>query len=558
MNFHFILKCKKRVSVLALCLVLPLYSYSSSNNAMDEVPRKAFRNNDGKFNTNNAVSFSRSKHSWGDQMNGVYNNPIVPADYSDPDVIRVGGTYYMVASDFHFMGIQVLSSTDMVNWKVIGQVFNRLDYAGWDDMKHYGGGSWAPSIRYHAGKFWVYFCTPDEGLFMTTATDAAGPWQSLTLVKNISGWEDPCPFWDEDGSAYLGHSRLGAGPIILHKMSNDGKSLLDNGTTIYTGDVAEGTKLYKKDGWYYLCIPEGGVSTGWQTCCRAKNILGPYESRRVLEQGNTDVNGPHQGALVDTPDGQWWFYHFQDKSPLGRILHLEPVAWNEGWPVIGDDSDGDGVGHPVKTYAMPDCAEAQTGDTIQVSDDFSESQLAPCWQWNHNPVDSAWSLSENAGALTTHALVADKFENAHNTLTQKLMGYNVRVEITIDLSQMKPYQRTGLACMGGTNHQIGVAVTPNGKKRIYEEAGGKILKTVECTSDKVLFALYCNTMTNEFHFTYLSPDGVEKTVAADKFEMSNGNWKGARYALFNYNLKNAEGVSVFKSFIWTDLDTKVS
>ncbi len=202
------------------------------------------------------------RKSWGDQGNGTYINPILNADYSDPDVIRVGDKYYMVCSEFHYMGMPVLESEDMVNWKIISQIYQHFDFPDWDNNKSYGGGSWAPSIRFHDGKFWVFFCTPREGLMMSTATNPRGPWTPIHNVKFVGGWEDPCPFWDDNGEAYLGRSQLGAGPIILHRMSPDGKQLLDEGKIIYTGPVAEGTKFYKKDGYYYLSIPEGGVDEG--------------------------------------------------------------------------------------------------------------------------------------------------------------------------------------------------------------------------------------------------------------------------------------------------------
>ena len=169
---------------------------------------------------------------WGDQGDGTYRNPVLNADFSDPDVIRVGEKYYMVASDFHFLGMQVMESDDMVNWRYISQIYRRFDEPGWDGNNHYAGGSWAPAIRYHNGLYYVYFCTPEEGLFMSTAKDPHGPWAPLHLVKRVPKWEDPCPFWDEDGQAYLGRSKHGAGPIIVHKMSADGKQLLDEGTTV--------------------------------------------------------------------------------------------------------------------------------------------------------------------------------------------------------------------------------------------------------------------------------------------------------------------------------------
>ena len=207
-------------------------------------------------------AMAQDKLAWGDQGNGTYINPVLNADYSDPDVIRVGDKYYMTASDFHYMGMQVLESCDMVNWRIVSQLYDHLDYEGWNENRHFGGGSWAPAIRWHEGMFYIFFCTPDEGLFMTTAKDAHGPWAPLHCVKQVPKWEDPCPFWDDNGQAYLGRSQHGAGPIIVHKMSADGRTLLDEGVTVYTGPVAEGTKWLKRDGYYYLIIPEGGVGQG--------------------------------------------------------------------------------------------------------------------------------------------------------------------------------------------------------------------------------------------------------------------------------------------------------
>lgn len=228
------------------------------------------------------------------------------------------------------MDIPVLESEDMVNWKIVGKVYDNIDFPGYSTNEQYGKGSWAPTIRFHNNKFWVYFCTPGEGLFMSSSEKPEGPWEPLVLVKGIPGWEDPCPFWDDNGTAYLGHSKVGAGPIIIHKLSTDGKQLLDDGVTVYTGPVAEGTKIHKINGYYYLSIPEGGVGEGWQTILRSKNIFGPYEKKVVLEKGSTKINGPHQGSLVDTPQGEWWFYHFQENGAMGRVVHLQPVFWQNG------------------------------------------------------------------------------------------------------------------------------------------------------------------------------------------------------------------------------------
>ena len=315
------------------------------------------------------LSTGLAQVSWGDQGNGTYINPLLNADYSDPDVIRVGDKYYMVASEFNYMGIQMLESEDLVNWQIISQVYDHFE--GFDTVNRYAKGSWAPALVYHNGRYYVYFCTPDEGLFMSSATDPRGPWEPLCCVKNIKGWEDPCPFWDEDGRAYLGHSKVGAGPIIIHKMSDDGKQLLDDGLTVYSGPVAEGTKFQKREGWYYLVIPEGGVGTGWQTVLRSKNIYGPYEKKVVLEQGITTINGPHQGNIVDTPNGQWWLFHFQDTPGLGRVVHLQPVRWTDGWPMAGTDLNMNGIGEPVYVWQKPATGKALTPSLPQHSDEFT-------------------------------------------------------------------------------------------------------------------------------------------------------------------------------------------
>ena len=449
--------------------------------------------------------------AWGDQGNGTYINPILMADYSDPDVIRVDGKYYMVASDFHFIGMQILESDDMVNWHIVTQVYDRFDLPGWDTNERYAGGSWAPAIRYHEGKFWIYFCTPHEGLFMTQAGKPEGPWSPLHCVKAVARWEDPCPFWDDDGQAYLGRSQHGAGPIILHKMSADGRELLDDGVTIYNGPVAEGTKFLKHNGWYYLSIPEGGVETGWQTILRSKNIYGPYEKKVVLEQGKTTVNGPHQGAIVDTQNGEWWFFHFQMAGSIGRVVHLQPMYWQDDWPVIGVDIDR--IGEPVKVWTKPSLTENQPS-LPQTSDDFSGTILSPQWQWNHNPVNEAWSLTEHQGKLTLHALKAEDFQKARNTLTQKVMGYESEVTIVMDCSHILDGGHAGLACMGKTNELLDMTQKDG---RVY------LRLTFDIPKKRYQF--------------YRSKDGKKYTAVGKPFFVDFGNWKGVRFGIYHYNTK---------------------
>ena len=470
---------------------------------------------------------------WGDQGDGTYRNPVLNADFSDPDVIRVGAKYYMVASDFHFLGMQVLESDDMVNWRYISQIYRRFDEPGWDENAHYAGGSWAPAIRYHNGLYYVYFCTPDEGLYMTTAKDPHGPWAQLHLVKRVVKWEDPCPFWDEDGQAYLGRSRHGAGPIIVHKMSADGKTLLDEGKTVYEGPIAEGTKFLKRNGWYYLIIPEGGVGTGWQTVLRSRNIYGPYQRKVVLEQGSTKINGPHQGALVDAPDGSWWFYHFQETPVLGRVVHLQPARWQDDWPLMGVDYDGNGVGEPVSMWKKP--IPSTSAPLLQTDDDFSGT-LGLQWQWNHNPVDSHWSLTDRKGWLTLKAQPADSLKACRNMLTQKVVGW---LSESTTLVESSGDNYAGLFCSGKLFRAVGLC-----KDGIYVEAGGQRQLVQKGHFAKVWLRVTNDSQQNRHQFAY-SLDGEHFVSAGETFPMRGGYWKGIRTGLFCYG---SNGKAHFDSF----------
>lgn len=494
---------------------------------------------------------------WGDLGDGTFANPVLNADYSDPDVIRVGDRYYMTCSEFHFMGMPVLESDDMVNWRIIGHIFSSIDLPGYSEMRKYGGGSWAPALRYHDGKFYMYVCTPEEGLFMSTAENPAGPWSPLHQVKNVSGWEDPCPLWDDNGNAFLGRSQLGGGPIYIHRMSADGRTLLDEGVKVYEGPVAEGTKLFMKDGYYYMSIPEGGVSTGWQQVFRSHDIYGPYEGRRVLEQGSTDVNGPHQGALVDTPDGQWWFYHFQSAGARGRVVHLQPVVWTDGFPFIGVDYDGNGIGEPVKVCKKPVAGNSAEPHAPQTSDMFDSERLAVQWQFNHNPELSRLSLTERPGWLAVRPLHAARLREARNQLTQKIIGYRSRATVKIDFSQLAVGSRCGLECIGNKFMAIGVQaeiVAGQRKDVIYLERDGEVqvVRPVPANADGVIYLrLDIDTPRNAFQFMY-SFDGKTFDKAGEPFEMSDGDWKGCRTGIYCYTTDESAsgGPALFDWFVY--------
>lgn len=298
----------------------------------------------------------------------MYVNPILHADYSDPDVVASadGKTFYMTASSFQCTpGLPILKSNDLVNWEVVNHALDSVtpvDFYGSGVPRH-GKGVWAPCIRLHNGEYYIYWGDPDFGIYMVKSNDPEGKWSKPVLVRGGKGLIDPTPLWDDDGRAYLANgwasSRSGFNSVItVSEMSADGSCVLSEPRIVFDGNdginhTVEGPKFYKRDGYYYLLAPAGGVATGWQLAMRSPAVYGPYESKIVMAQGNTEINGPHQGALVTTSRGDDWFVHFQDKGPYGRVLHLNPVEWLEGWPVIGSDPDGDGCGEPVATHAYP-------------------------------------------------------------------------------------------------------------------------------------------------------------------------------------------------------------
>lgn len=338
---------------------------------------------------------------WNPDKGTHYINPVLNADYSDPDVCRAGDDFYMTSSSFAcFPGLQILHSTDLVNWEIIGTALT--DYPGeewgedalWRTVPQHGNGVWAPAIRYHDGEFYIYCGDPDRGIFMVKTSDPRGKWSNPVWVVKTKGFIDPCPLWDEDGKAYLSHgcagSRAGIKSVLfVAPMSPDGTRLLAPSRIVYDGHetqpTIEGTKFYKRDGYYYIFSPAGGVPTGWQVALRSKSPWGPYEEKVVMAEGSSGVNGPHQGAWIETASGEHWFMHFQDKDAYGRVVHLQPMTWTaDGWPVIGTDKDGDGVGEPVLKHRKPALASSGVFQPSE-SDEFISPALELQWQWHGIP-----------------------------------------------------------------------------------------------------------------------------------------------------------------------------
>lgn len=387
-----------------------------------------------------------------DGGDGTYRNPVLHADYSDPDVVRQGGDFWMTASSFNCTpGLPILHSRDLVNWTLVNHALKNVPGDRYQEVQP-GCGVWAPALRFHEGKFWIFFPTPDEGIYVTTATDPRGEWSEPHLVQAGKGLIDPCPLWDDDGQAYLVYAYAGSRAGIKHRlricpMAWDASRLLGEGRIVFhepeKHPTLEGPKFLKRDGWYYILAPAGGVETGWQLALRARNVYGPYEDKIVLAQGNTAVNGPHQGALVDAVDGSWWFVHFQDAGFHGRIVHLQPVRWENGWPLMGIN------GEPVERHAKLGSAAVSEVRVPQTSDEFDAAQLGLQWQWNANHKAEWFSLTARPGWLRLYAQPSvASLNQLPNLLLQKFPAPGFAVETQLEFSPQNEGDEAGLMIAG--------------------------------------------------------------------------------------------------------------
>lgn len=487
----------------------------------------------------------------------MYQNPVLYADYSDPDVIRVGEDYYMVSSSFTYLpGVPLLHSRDLVHWEIMNHCVQSLPFEKYDLPSH-GSGTWAPSIRYHGGTFFVFVPLPDEGILVARSEDPYGTFRT-NLLCSAKGWIDPCPFWDEDGKAYMifayARSRCGIKHrLALVEIDPDCTRLLGESETVFEGKqlgpTTEGPKMYKRDGYYYVLMPSGGVASGWQSALRAEHIRGPYEYRIVMHQGQTAVNGPHQGGWVDTPDGTDWFVHFQDVGSLGRIIHLQPMCWNGGWPFIGEEKNGDGIGEPVSAWEIP--AEGQPEYRIADSDEFDGAKLGLQWQWQANPRESFYSLKERPGFLRLFCRSLEGRENllwhAPNVLTQIPQSRAFTATVCLEL---KGEQDGDLAAVGMTGHSYGYAaifreagVTKLGlyqgnvtKKEFEGEAEETCTASLDYGKDRVYLRVTLHK-DETYHFSW-SEDGKDYQPLGQDCRLRKGTWTGAKLCLWAANRRN--------------------
>lgn len=424
----------------------------------------------------------------------TYRNPILFADYSDPDVIRVGDTFYMTASSFNYTpGLPILISKDLVNWKLVNYALENIGQERFKIPRH-SEGVWAPAIRYHEGMFYIYYGMPDEGYYVVRTKDPLGKWEEPVCVLEGKGLIDSCPFWDEDGKAYIIHgyakSRIGFKSILgIFEMSSDGLKAVSEDHFIFNGNdpshpavTIEGPKVYKRNGYYYIFAPAGGVKEGYQVVLRSKDIHGPYEIRTVMDSGSTVINGPHQGGLVNTVNGDEWFIHFQDRGLYGRICHLQPVIWREDWPVIGSVKPSDAfTGEPVYEYKKPDWVKKEdskaetyypyfgecdiykledtgiwdTGCELCASDSFTGGKIGLQWQWLGDHDDSFYGrVDDSADGLRLFCKNPSKDQasiiwRSGNVLTQKLIYPVFEAVVQLDVAGLKDKDRAGVVMTGG-------------------------------------------------------------------------------------------------------------
>jgi len=512
-----------------------------------------------------AMAQYRSEVWVSDEGNGMYRNPVLHADYSDPDVCVVGEDYFLTASSFNCTpGLPILHSKDLVNWKIVNYALKKVEPVEYYNEARHGKGVWAPSIRFHEGVFYIYWGDPDFGIFMVKTRDPYGEWDKPVLVKTGKGMIDPCPLWDDDGRVYLAHAWAGSrakfnSVLTVCELNKEGTKVISDPVLVFDGNdgvnhTIEGAKFYKRNGFYYLFAPAGGVVSGWQLVMRSKNVYGPYEPRIVMAQGKTDINGPHQGGWVDTPAGESWFLHFQDKGAYGRVLHLNPMKWVNDWPVIGVDRDGDGCGDPVSRYRKPKTDKTYPIETPVESDEFDTRKLGLQWEWHANYQD-VFGFTTNMGyaRIYGHELSSHfkNFWEVPNLLMQKFPAEEFTATAKLKVSAKDDGQLSGLIVMGWDYSWIGVE--KQGEKFLLKQA---ICKDAEQGNLEQVSTLAVLEPSKKFEaglfpnfereiyirvrvgkeaycrFSY-SLDGKKFTEAGTLFKARQGKWIGAKVGMFS-------------------------
>lgn len=494
-----------------------------------------------------------NRGAWGDRGDGTYLNPILPGDYSDIDAIRVDDDYYAISSTLHLSpGMAVLHSRDLVNWTIISHAVEDVTQIGpemnWDRMNRYGRGVWAGAIRYHDGKYWIYFGAPDEGIFMTTAEDPAGPWAPLHQVWATSGWNDTCPFWDDDGQGYLATTRFaedsGTGVrynIHLFEMSDDGRSLRrSTDRVLYQSRGSEASKLYKIKGRYYHYFSEVTGEGRVPMMRRARRLDGTWETRQIGHVDRQVDREPNQGGLIELPSGAWWFLTHQGTGAWeGRTMCLLPVTWIDGWPIIGKVGEN-GIGDMVWKAVKP--IQGMPSILPPTDDDFRSPELGEQWEWNHQPRSDKWSLTERPGYLRLHAfppLKADDLMLAGNTLSQRAMAaLDNEVSLEVDIGGMADGQVAGLCHFASTYGWLGVR-QENGRRTLVFNNNGSATEGPKIEVDR-LWLRSTWDQDGVSHFSY-SVDGETFAGFGETYQLTWGHYRGDRVGAFTYNNRGEVG-----------------
>lgn len=493
-----------------------------------------------------------------DNGDGTYTNPVINADYSDPDVCAVGDDYYLTASSFNCIpGLPILHSKDLVNWEIIGHAITKLTPDSIFDKPSHGNGVWAPSIRYHNGEYYIYWGDPDYGVFMVKTKNPAGKWDEPVCVIPGKGMIDTTPLWDEDGRCYLvngwanSRNRF-ASVLTVRELNAEGTKAISNPVIVFDGNgnenrTCEGPKFYKRNGWYWIMCPAGGVPTGFQLAMRSKSPFGPYEAKKVMAQNNSKINGPHQGGWIHTIYGEDWFLHFQDKGAYGRVVHLQPVTWKDNWPVMGKVPAKGYCGTPYEKYRKPKNGSSQKVNP-QESDEFNSPMLGLQWQWHAN-YQQYFGMPTAMGVFRLYTNKSDEtIWHTPNLLLQKTPADNFTVTSKLKLIAKAENQYGGVIVMGldysalvvkrvGNKFQLQQITCHDADKGKPETI--KVLATLDKTGqdeNDYQFAIheeiYLRMKINQgkVRFSY-SRDGKKFNEVGDEFTMREGKWIGAKIGL---------------------------
>ncbi|MBC7889786.1 MAG: glycoside hydrolase 43 family protein [Ferruginibacter sp.] len=505
------------------------------------------------------AAFAQQSDQWGDQGNGTYINPVLPGDYSDIDAIRVGNDYYAISSTFQYSpGMVILHSKDLVSWKILGHVANDLTRISpalnWDQMDRYGKGIWAGAIRFHKNKFWVYFCTPGEGFFMSTASNPAGPWEPLHKMWGVSGWDDCCPFWDDDGQGYLVTTNFADQyKIHLFKMNADGKQIImESDSVIHQSKGSEASKLYKINGTYYHFYSEVKSEGRVPMMHRSKNIYGPYETKQLFHVNKQKDKEPNQGGLIQRPSGDWWFFTHQGTGSWeGRTACLLPVTWINGWPIIGAVG-ADTIGNMIWEHKKPE--PKSTAVFPQTNDEFNNAVLPVQWEWNYQPRKENWSLTQRAGFLRLHAFVPVKLKDekdkrsllyrAGNTITQRCMRTKKNeVTIKMDITKMADRQLAGLCHYAATYSTFGIKQLAGVRRLVYDNNGKETAGPI--ITGNAIWLRSAWGFDGISHYAY-SLDGKIFTPLGGEYKLTWGYYRGDRIGIYSFNEQEEKG--------WIDVD----